>query len=215
MRASGGAYFSNRLECGPASGEVFVARSNGKTGDGRVGSAITAIGTNGSMGIYATSDTGTAGYFNGKVRAKVIQIDGGSDVAEPFSQSDGSQAEPGTVMVIDENNPGKLKPSTQAYDTRVAGIVSGAGGVNPGLILTQEGTVVDGDVPVALSGRVYVKASAEGGPIRPGDLLTTSDLPGHAMRASDRERRDGAVIGKAMTELKEGTGLVLVLVNLQ
>jgi hypothetical protein len=98
----------------------------------------------------------------------------------------------------------------------VAGVVAGAGGIEPGLLLAQRGTaLVDGEHPVALSGRVYAKADTSGGPIRPGDLLTTSERPGHAMRAADRERAGGAVLGKAMTALDEGTGLVLVLVNLQ
>jgi hypothetical protein len=35
------------------------------------------------------------------------------------------------------------------------------------------------------------------------------------MRASDHDRSNGAVIGKAMSTLDSGTGLVLVLVNLQ
>jgi hypothetical protein len=35
------------------------------------------------------------------------------------------------------------------------------------------------------------------------------------MKATDRDRRHGAVIGKAMTGLESGEGLVLVLVNLQ
>ena len=49
----------------------------------------------------------------------------------------------------------------------------------------------------------------------PGDLLTTAELEGHAMRATDPERCHGAVIGKAMSALDADTGLVLVLVNLQ
>jgi hypothetical protein len=68
---------------------------------------------------------------------------------------------------------------------------------------------------VALSGRVYVLADASGGPIRPGDLLTTSNSPGYAMKVSDYARAQGAVIGKAMSPLKEGKGMVLVLVTLQ
>jgi hypothetical protein len=122
--------------------------------------------------------------------------------------------EPGTVVVIDPLAPGKLRASDAAYDPRVAGVVSGAGGVKPGLELGQRG-VADGDVRVALSGRVYVRCSAEGGAIRPGDLLTTAVLPGHAMRAGDSHRAFGAVLGKAMSGLDAGTGLVLVLVNLQ
>ena len=51
--------------------------------------------------------------------------------------------------------------------------------------------------------------------MRPGDLLTTSDTPGHAMKVADRDKAQGAIIGKAMTSLKSGRGLVLVLVTLQ
>jgi hypothetical protein len=68
---------------------------------------------------------------------------------------------------------------------------------------------------VALSGRVYVKAETSAGPIQPGDMLTTSGLPGHAMKAADRDQSQGAILGKAMTSLESGTGLVLVLVTLQ
>jgi hypothetical protein len=47
-------------------------------------------------------------------------------------------------------------------------------------------------------------------------MLTSSNTPGHAMRASDLSAAQGAVIGKAMTPLALGDrGLVLVLVNLQ
>ncbi len=179
---------------------------------------VVGIGTNGAVGIYARSDF-RAGSFDGPVfvsdllSAKTIEVRG-ADVAEGFDQTDGSSAEPGTVMVIDEANPGDVKPSATAYDCKVAGIISGAGGVRPGLKLTQDG-VADGNNLIAMAGRVYAKVSAENGPVTPGDLLTTADTPGHAMKASDKEISHGAVIGKAMTELKEGTGLVLVLVNLQ
>ncbi len=142
-----------------------------------------------------------------------LTIRGGGDVAEPFLVT-GSQVEPGTVMVIDEANPGQLRRSTQAYDTRVAGIISGAGGIKPGLSLQQDG-VLDQGQKVALSGRVYVLADASAGAIRPGDLLTTAATPGCAMKVSDHARAQGAILGKAMTGLKEGKGLVLVLVTLQ
>jgi len=68
---------------------------------------------------------------------------------------------------------------------------------------------------VALSGRVYCWVDASHGAIEPGDLLTTSATPGHAMKAVDPEKARGAILGKAMTGLKEGRGLALVLVTLQ
>ena len=89
-----------------------------------------------------------------------------------------------------------------------------AGGVRPGITLSQQG-VLDGGQPVALSGRVYALADATAGPIQPGDLLTTSARPGHAMRVTDHAPAQGAILGKAMSGLKEGQGLVLVLVTLQ
>lgn len=105
--------------------------------------------------------------------------------------------------------------SNQAYDRRVAGIISGAGGINPGMLMGQPGSIAYGDHPVALTGRVYCWADASNGPITPGDLLTASDTPGHAMKVSDDANAQGAIIGKALTSLKEGKGLVLVLVTLQ
>ena len=53
------------------------------------------------------------------------------------------------------------------------------------------------------------------GAIQPGDLLTTSATPGHAMRVGDYDQGQGAILGKAMSRLEEGKGLVLVLVSLQ
>ncbi|HED52702.1 MAG TPA: hypothetical protein ENJ00_00670 [Phycisphaerales bacterium] len=143
-----------------------------------------------------------------------VTIRGGADIVEGFETATSDVVEPGTLMVIDPANPGKLMLSTQAYDAKVAGVVSGANGVNPGIKLGQDGTM-DGDLPVAMTGRVYVKCSAENGPVMPGDRLTTSSIPGHAMKATDSDRSDGAVIGKAMTSLDSETGMVLVLVNLQ
>ncbi len=149
----------------------------------------------------------------GTTRTSILTITGGSDLAEPFLMNAGG-APKGSVMVIDGEHPGRLKLSDRAYDTRVAGIVSGANGINPGISLQQEG-VLDGGQNVALSGRVYVRADAAFGAIKPGDLLTTSSTPGHAMKAGKHAKAQGAILGKAMTSLKEGCGMVLVLVTLQ
>jgi hypothetical protein len=134
-------------------------------------------------------------------------------VAEPFQMSH-QEIPKGSVVVIDDENAGQLKLSDRAYDSRVAGIVSGANGINPGVSLHQEG-VMEGGQNVALSGRVYVLADASTGAIKPGDLLTTSDTPGHAMKVTNHNHAQGAILGKAMSSLKQGKGMVLVLVTLQ
>jgi hypothetical protein len=179
-----------------------------------IGTGIVARGTATGGYFEATTPTGWAGIFNGKVQANVLQINGGSDLAEPFETTGDNLIETGSVVVIDESAPGKLTMSTEPYDRKVAGIVSGAGGVKPGITLRQDG-VMEGSSLVAIAGRVYCKAEATSAPIRPGDLLTTSAMAGHAMKASEHDRAQGAIIGKAMTGLDSGTGLILVLVNLQ
>ena len=150
---------------------------------------------------------------SGNVSVKSLTIRGGADLAEPFEFSESDIAK-GSVLIIDDEQPGKLKLSTRAYDTRVAGIVSGANGVHPGISLRQDGVLGSGE-DVALSGRVYVLADAKEGAIKPGDLLTTSDTPGHAMKVTNHPQSQGAILGKAMSELKSGKGMVLVLVTLQ
>jgi hypothetical protein len=62
---------------------------------------------------------------------------------------------------------------------------------------------------------VFVRADASNGAIEPGDLLTSSSIPGHAMKVTDHAKAQGAILGKAMTGLSEGKGMVLVLVTLQ
>lgn len=188
----------------------------------------------GGAGIAGPMDAGTGGTklmtldetgvlkihpLTGRMETPVLTITGGADVAEPFPvRNSGADAAdviaPGSVMIIDESDPGHLKLSDKSYDTRVAGVVSGAGGVQPGLTLRQT-DVMEGSHNVALSGRVYVLADASGGPIQPGDLLTTSSTPGHACRVQDHQKAQGAILGKAMGRLESGQGLVLVLVTLQ
>jgi hypothetical protein len=151
----------------------------------------------------------------GTTRVQVLQITGGSDLAEPFEIAGVESVVPGMVVAIDPEHPGQLRTADRAYDQAVAGCVSGANGINPGLTMQQEGTLAEGSFPVALSGRVYCWADAAYGPLQPGDLLTSSDTPGHAMRVTDYELAQGAIIGKAMSSLTEGRGLILVLVSLQ
>ena len=191
-----------------------AANGNGLIAEAQNGTAAYAI--------WGKSTSGFAGYFDGKVQvngnmaARVVQITGGSDLSEKFEVRRGkTEIEPGMVVAIDPTSPGKLEVSAKAYDRRVVGILSGAGGVAPGMLMGQAGTLADGDHAVALSGRVYVWADASNGPISAGDLLTTSSHPGHAMKVKDHGKAQGAILGKAMTGLSKGRGLVLVLVTLQ
>lgn len=185
------------------------AANNFKAGQIQVKQEFGVVG----VGIY-----GDYGDGKGRVVTDVLQITGGADLSESFDIDAGpahDTIEPGMVVSIDPVNAGKLVVTSRAYDRRVAGIVSGAGGVEPGMVMGQAGTIASGEHPVALTGRVYVKADTSNGAIQPGDLLTTSAVPGHAMRVDEPARAQGAILGKAMTSLESGRGMVLVLVGLQ
>lgn len=134
------------------------------------------------------------------------------DCAEEFDASEAEKVDPGTVMVIEQED--RLQQSTKAYDKKVAGVISGAGNQKPGIILGRQESQ-DSRMPLALTGKVYCKVDASYAAIEVGDLLTTSNTPGHAMKASNPVWSFGAVIGKALKSLEKGTGLIPILVALQ
>jgi hypothetical protein len=154
---------------------------------------------------------GPAGYFRGNVEVTGDIRLLNADCAEDFDIAD-ENIDAGTVMVLCDE--GALQQSQAAYDKRVAGVISGAGDYKPGLVLDKKPTGRPRQ-PVALMGKVFCKADARYGAIEAGDLLTTSDTPGHAMKAADPAQAFGAVVGKALRGLTEGQGLIPILVSLQ
>ena len=137
-----------------------------------------------------------------------------ADCAEEFDieKTSAPHITPGTVVTLGDE--GCIRHSNCAYDKRVAGVVSGGGNYAPGIVLDKRSTDSD-RVAIALMGKVACNVDASYGHVEVGDLLTTSDTPGHAMKASDASRTFGAVIGKALRPLHEGRALVPILVALQ
>ena len=201
-------------------------RGDSESGDGVFGhsavsnrSGVAGVNSGGGPGVYAAS-TGIilAGYDedpwerrfyvdnDGEVYADGAFHPGGADFAEMLPAAD--DLEPGDVLVIGAD--GKLARSTTPYATNVAGVYS----TQPGFVgVVDDGVDPAGKVPLAVVGVVPVKVSAESGSIRPGDLLTTSPTPGHAMKAINP--KVGTIIGKALASLESGTGLIPVLITLQ
>jgi hypothetical protein len=70
------------------------------------------------------------------------------------------------------------------------------------------------EIPLAVVGIVRCKVTAENGAIARGDLLVTSSRPGYAMKGTDAGRMLGAVVGKALQPLAQGTGAIEVLLTL-
>lgn len=143
-----------------------------------------------------------------------IEIKGGSDLAEYFDiNNERDDIIKGLLVSIDPDNPGKLKITDDPNCPLLAGVISGAEGIKPGMMMGQKGTLAFGEYPVTLTGRVYVKANEEGGKITPGDILTSSTKVGEAMKVENKDITPGTTIGKALTEVNSN-GFVLALISL-
>jgi len=192
----------------------------GVTGKSQTGSGVNGL-SNAGTGVFGQSNSGfgvhgkggrLAGFFEGDVEVTGDIRLRNADCAEDFDIAGARAVDPGTVMVLDDD--GSVRACATPYDRRVAGVVSGAGGYRPAVILDRQLTTARRQ-PLALMGKVYCKVDASGGAIAVGDMLTTSATPGHAMKASDAAQAFGAVIGKALGPLAGGTGLLPILVALQ
>ena len=168
----------------------------------------------GNISMYDSTGYCTIQLMAGDNRNPNIRVNGSTvhDYADVFSFVSSANPQPGQVVSIATG--GKLDISSSAYDLKVAGIVSGAGNLSPGMVVGGD----DDDphtAPIAVSGRVYCYVDATENAVETGDLLTTSRTAGYAMKVVDRELAFGAVLGKAMEPLPKGEkGLVLVLVCL-
>ena len=161
----------------------------------------------GDITVSGTGNIAAAGTISGaNVIAKY------QDIAEWVVARNPMPA--GTVVVLDAEKSNQVAASQQAYDTRVAGVVS----ASPGVILGQG---APDKVAVATTGRVRVKVDATRSPIRVGDILVTSDKEGTAMKSEPIDvggtkiHRPGTIVGKALEPLTNGNGEILVLLSLQ
>lgn len=142
----------------------------------------------------------------GTITATTLQINGnanitgdlylhgnltGYDLSE-FISGDGT-LEAGDVVEIDTSRDEAIVKSTMSYSTKVVGIVS----TDPGIKMNKYDGIKN-KVPLVLSGRVPIKVNLENGAIKRGDLLTTSNTPGYAMKCNDKNKCTGALVGKAM-----------------
>ena len=206
------------------------------TGGGR-GAVILSYGTSGTYPTLRVSNVATSGapvlidgLQNSQTVFKVegdgsVRADGGfhtpaADFAEMMAvNGDSADYEPGDVLVISSVKDRAVELSYGPYATNVIGIYS----TKPGFVGTGHDPheTQPGEIPVAISGIVPCKVSAENGSIRRGDLLTTSNTPGHAMKADAIRLGEvefyppGTIVGKALEELSEGTSVISVLVALQ
>lgn len=188
-------------------------------GSGNVGIGTTSPGAklevNGNILLTAGSGASMT-YPDGTVQSTAWNgVLSGGDYAESVKVSgDRKKYEPGDVLVIDPASEGNFLKSSAPYSTAVTGIYSTKPGVVGRRQLTARANMKE-EVPMAMTGIVPTKVSAENGPIKPGDLLVTSSKSGYAMKGTDRTQMLGAVLGKAMGHLDSGVGVIEAAVTLQ
>ena len=200
-----------------AAGTPVVALSSDSVGDG-LGGIANHNGQDRAIFDISASDGGRF-YVLSSANRPTFVMDGNAgvgaasgDVAEMFPAN--GTIEPGSVVVIDAQHRGAMSLASAPYDRRVAGVVAGANDYRSAITLrAMDGTA--GKVPVTLTGTAYCLATNANGAIKAGDLLTTSSVAGHAMRVTDHEAARGAILGKALEDLKGDKGHVLILASLQ
>jgi hypothetical protein len=183
-----------------STGALVVAGGAGFGLDITVGGSVTA--DDGFIGnLLTTGAVGTAGTVTGN-----WTLSSGSrlqatyaDVAELYTSDESYEA--GTVLIF--GGDAETTTTTMYGDTRLAGVVS----TNPAHLLNSNLTGTAS--AVALVGRIPCKII---GQIKKGDMLTTSSIPGYAIKMI--EFIPGAFIGKALHDKEtSGEGIVEISLN--
>lgn len=196
-----------------SNGQVTATVENRGTGTALL---VNHAGASGNPAVFQAAGTNVArinlagkGFFNGGTQAS------GADLAEAFDvKGSTSDFEPGDVLVISTDKDRTVEKSSGSYSTLVAGVYA----TKPGVLLTEENidSELTGKVPMGVVGVIPTKVCLEGGPIKRGDLLVTSSIPGVAMKADRKKVELGQVLGKALQEFDSATvSKINVLVNVK
>ena len=180
------------------------------------------VADNGNVGIGTATPANKLGVM-GNIAASgtVMGGVGAPDLAENITASE-ARVEAGDVVIADPAGAETIVRSRRAYETAVLGVIS----TKPGMLINAEPADLAAghgrdprQRPLALAGRVPVKVTLEGGPIRAGDLLASSSTPGHAMKALEPWR--GGIVGTALEAFPPAgrgggeRGKVVAFLNLQ
>ncbi len=207
-------------------GGHFTATGNtGGTNSTAYGVYGTASGADNNYPFYsgvAFPTANTAGLCWDNAGESAIYDCNGTptDLAENYGTTDTS-IEAGDVVIMSGQaqqvlDPREGKITTKAfiakanssYQQNIIGIVS----TNPNQVYGEDGLFSPNENPrpVSLAGRVPVKVSTENGAINDGDYLTSSSIPGVAMKAT----KSGVSLGRALNSFNgSGVGKVIVYVD--
>jgi hypothetical protein len=144
-------------------------------------------------GICVDNDGSCVASTTGRITA-VSYNTANSDLAENYFSSQSLQ----TGEVVTMSGGLSVARAEKGATLPILGVVS----TKPGLTMGSDDvslTAGETAYPIALTGRVPVKLSTENGPIKKGDQLMLSSLPGTAMKATGT----GATIGIALEDFTD------------
>jgi hypothetical protein len=172
----------------------------GLSGGGASGSVtITSNATSANTGSTIVARDGSGNFSAGVITATATQARY-ADLAEKYTSD--QDYEPGTIVEL--GGEYEITQTRRTRSTAIAGVVS----TDPAYLMNSDSE----GISVALIGRVPCKVV---GKVRKGDLLISSDEPGHAQAYKDMHNPPtGSVIGKAIeSKDNEETGVIEVLVG--
>ena len=197
---------ANSVALGTDTTGNYVAAGAG-SGTGLSGSAsaegatftVTSNATNANTGSTIVARDGSGDFSAGVITATATQARY-ADLAENYTSDENYEA--GTVVEL--GGTAEVTQTSRPTSVAIAGIVS----TDPAYLMNSDSE----GISVALIGRVPCKVT---GKINKGDLLVSSDVPGHAKAHRDIHNPPaGSMIGKAIDNKDDdGTGVIEVLVG--
>ncbi len=194
---------------------IFNRAEKADTTNARVHTQVTLI--NGEY-LSTTATPSVTGVSNSIENYMVMRIGGewrivginatNSDTADlaEWIHYTGEEPQPGELLTVGDDSSAASVKKTAANDQMIIGAVT----TDPAQTFSNND---DGhSVRLALTGRIPIKVSLENGPIQPGDYLTTSSIPGVAMKATTAGRMVGVALtaysgggdGTVMTQVQPG-----------
>jgi hypothetical protein len=194
INSLGGQALSFRTSVGGDTGltdRLYIA-NNGNVGIGTTHPSTKLEIFDGALcvddGTSSCPTNGTPGYIYAE-STSITEI----DLAENYPTLDTS-LEAGELVSVNPEKNESVTRSLRAYDSKLLGVIS----TKPGILLGGQCNDPTGcqelQVPVALAGRIPIKVSDINGPIKNGDPITSSEIPGVGMKATQA----GSIVGKAL-----------------
>lgn len=152
----------------------------------KLGNTSTSTHATNKWLTFEQDGIGIVGMIKGNGSTGIQYQTGGiADFAEYLRKDENQKIDFGSVLCLEEN--GFATPCTKEGG-KIVGVASERpsflGGENLG----------NKSVPAGLIGEIITKVSNVNGPINTGDLLTSSQIPGYAMKAT----KEGTAIGRAL-----------------